>query len=170
MWSGVWNKRKLTSDISNRFPSSSVSRAWDRWSGGCEFKPQWGQFLMKFILCCVTLDLSNNLTEMRQIGLTWKTQMDICVEVLFRLHYLTICTLGQPVTHTSEWRDYQKEIIHIFLPRFAEVWSLEPIRLQSNTSYLRNEFSACLFCCGWVTVDLTFHLRIPVSKSFKQQT
>ena len=27
-------------------------------------------FLTKFMLCCVTLDLSDNLTEMRQIGLT----------------------------------------------------------------------------------------------------
>ena len=33
---------------------------------GCEFKPHWGQFLTKFILLCVTLDLSDNLTEMRQ--------------------------------------------------------------------------------------------------------
>ena len=50
-------------------------RARDYWSGGCEFKPHWGQFSMKFILCCVTLDLSDNLTEMRQIGLSWKTQL-----------------------------------------------------------------------------------------------
>ena len=57
------NKRKLSSDISNRFLPSSVSRAWDWWFGGCEFKPRWGQFLMRFILCCVTLDLSDNLTE-----------------------------------------------------------------------------------------------------------
>ena len=37
--------------------------------------PTDGQFLTNFILCCVTLDLSDNLTEMRQIGLSWKTQM-----------------------------------------------------------------------------------------------
>ena len=49
-------------------------RHWDWWFGGCEFKPQRGQFLTKFILCCVTLDLSDNLTEMPQIGLSWKTQ------------------------------------------------------------------------------------------------
>ena len=30
---------------------------------------------MKFILRCVTLDLSDNLTEMRLKDLTWKTQM-----------------------------------------------------------------------------------------------
>ena len=30
---------------------------------------------MKFILLCVTLDLSDNMTEMRQIGLSWKTQL-----------------------------------------------------------------------------------------------
>ena len=33
------------------------------------------QFLMKFILFCVTLDLSDNLAEMRQISLSWKTRM-----------------------------------------------------------------------------------------------
>ena len=30
---------------------------------------------MKFILFCVTLDLSDNLTEMRLKGLTWKTEI-----------------------------------------------------------------------------------------------
>ena len=38
-------------------------------------KPLWGRFLMKYILYCVTLDLSDNLTEMRLKGLTWKTQL-----------------------------------------------------------------------------------------------
>ena len=75
MWSGAWNKRKLTSQISNRFLASTIGRARDWWSGGCECKPHWGQFLMKFILCCVTSDLSDNLTEMRQTGLSWKTRM-----------------------------------------------------------------------------------------------
>ena len=32
--------------------------------------PTGGQFLMKFILCCVTLELSDNLTEMRLKGLS----------------------------------------------------------------------------------------------------
>ena len=31
---------------------------------GWGLKPHWGQFLMKFILLSVTLDLSDNLTEM----------------------------------------------------------------------------------------------------------
>ena len=83
MWSGAWNKRKLPSEISNRFLASSVGRAGDWWSGGCEFKPYWGQFLTKFILCCVTSDLSDNLTEMRQTGLLWKTRMYITLESLF---------------------------------------------------------------------------------------
>ena len=34
MWSGAWNKRKLTSEISNRFLPSSVGRTGDWWSGG----------------------------------------------------------------------------------------------------------------------------------------
>ena len=38
--------------------------------------PTEGNFLTKFILCCVTLDLSDNLTEMRLTGLSWKTQLD----------------------------------------------------------------------------------------------
>ena len=75
MWSGAWNKRKLTSEISNRFLPSSVGRVWDWWSGCHGFKPHWGQFLMKFFLCCVTSDLSDNLTEMCQISLSWKTRM-----------------------------------------------------------------------------------------------
>ena len=37
-------------------------------SGGCEFIPDWEQFLTKFILFCVTLDLSDNLTGMCQAG------------------------------------------------------------------------------------------------------
>ena len=45
MWSGAWNKRKLTSEIFNRFLPSTVSRALDCWSGGHGFKPYWGQFL-----------------------------------------------------------------------------------------------------------------------------
>ena len=72
MWSGAWNKRKLISEISNRFLASSVGRAENWWSGGYGFKPHYGQFLVKFILCCVTSDLSDNLTEMRQNGLSWK--------------------------------------------------------------------------------------------------
>ena len=38
-------------------------------------KTHWGQFLMKFILFCVTLELSDYLTEMRLKGLSWKTQL-----------------------------------------------------------------------------------------------
>ena len=76
MWSGAWNKRKLTSQISNRFLASTVSRAWDWWSIGCEFKPTGGNFLMKFILFCVTLYLSDNLAEMCQISLSWETRLD----------------------------------------------------------------------------------------------
>ena len=91
MWSGAWNKRKLTSDISNRFLASSVRRAWDCWSGGCEFKPHWGWFLMKFILCCVTLDLSDNLTEMRLKGLTWKTHLFVNHPISLFIFYLSVC-------------------------------------------------------------------------------
>ena len=76
MWSGAWNKRKkIPSEISNRFLASSVGRAGDWCSGGRGFKPHGEQFLTKFILCCVTSDLSDNLTEMRQTGLSWKTRL-----------------------------------------------------------------------------------------------
>ena len=86
MWSGAWNKTKLTSQISNRFLPSTVSRALDWWSGGCGFKPHCGQFLTKFILCCVTSDLSDILTEMRQILLSWKTRIFSVVCVTFVGH------------------------------------------------------------------------------------
>ena len=35
-----------------------------------QFKPLWGKFLTKFILFYVTYDLSDNLTEMCQTGLS----------------------------------------------------------------------------------------------------
>ena len=52
---------------SHRQPSSDLiqSRTLEWWSIGCGIKSHWEQFLMKFILLCVTLDLSDNLTEMR---------------------------------------------------------------------------------------------------------
>ena len=69
--------RPVINEVFNRFLPSTVSRALDCWSGGHEFKPPWGQFLTKFILCCVTSDLSDNLTEMRQISLSWKTRIAV---------------------------------------------------------------------------------------------
>ena len=49
--------------LPNRFLPSSVGKALVWRSGGPGFKPHWGKILMKFILFCVTLDLSDNLTE-----------------------------------------------------------------------------------------------------------
>ena len=37
--------------------------------------PTGGNFLTKFILCCVTSDLSDNLTEMCQISLSLKARL-----------------------------------------------------------------------------------------------
>ena len=37
---------------------------------GVSSNPTWRQFLTKFILCYVTLDLSDNLTQMRHISLS----------------------------------------------------------------------------------------------------
>ena len=82
---------------------SSVSRAWDWWSGGGEFKSHWGQFLMKFFLCRVTLNLSDNLTDMRLKGLTWKTQ--VCHS---RVCYSWSSSF-QAVPHS------EKEMIHFFM-------------------------------------------------------
>ena len=42
-----------TKESSNGFLPTRVSRALDWWSGSHGFKPHWGQFLTKFILCCV---------------------------------------------------------------------------------------------------------------------
>ena len=50
--------------------NSDLAHLAEHRSRGCEFKPHWGQFLMKFILCCVTYDLSDNLIEMYQTGLS----------------------------------------------------------------------------------------------------
>ena len=97
MWSGAWNKRKLTSEISNRFLAISVGRAEDWWSGGCGFKPHWVQFLTKFILFCVTSDLSDNLTEMRQTGLSWKIRINSSFTTFHEPDEIgSICTRGFP--------------------------------------------------------------------------
>ena len=53
-----------------------IWRSWVR-------TPQ-GHFLTKFMLFCVTLNLSDNLTEMHQISLSWKTR--------FLIHTLVILT------------------------------------------------------------------------------
>ena len=58
------NRASLHLNDSHRQPNNYLAQLAEWWSGGCGFKPHWGQFLMKFILFCVTLDLSDNLTEM----------------------------------------------------------------------------------------------------------
>ena len=42
------------------------------------------QSLMKFILFCVTLDVSDNLRETRQISLSWKTQLPTSFGCVFK--------------------------------------------------------------------------------------
>ena len=69
------NKAHFRNLLPNRFLPSSVGRASEWWSGGLGFKPYWDQVLTKLILFWLTLDLSNNLTEMRQICLSWKKQI-----------------------------------------------------------------------------------------------
>ena len=65
MWSGAWNKQSsLQRSHTQQIPSKLVYRALEWWSGGCGFKPQWGNF-DKIYLFCVTLDLSDNLIETR---------------------------------------------------------------------------------------------------------
>ena len=63
----------LVSRKSNRIVGFFTIRKSDSWKLAehetdvtevASSKPHWGQFLMKFILFCVTLDLSDNLTEM----------------------------------------------------------------------------------------------------------
>ena len=61
----IEHERPLRFRLATECWLSSVGRALESWSGVCEFKLHWGQFLKKFILFCVTLDLSDNLTETR---------------------------------------------------------------------------------------------------------
>ena len=77
-----------------------VGRSGDWWSGSCELTPQWGQFLTKFILFCATLDLSDNLTEMRQIGISWKTQMFtvVCHHCLLLCVIIVYCCVSSLFT------------------------------------------------------------------------
>ena len=53
--------------IAEPFLRVMIRRSW--------VQTYWGQFLTKFILFCVTLDLSDNLTEMHQIFLSLKTRV-----------------------------------------------------------------------------------------------
>ena len=69
------NKAHFRNFLPNRFLPSSVGRVLEWWSGGHGFKAHRGQFLMTFIFFCVTWDLSDNLTKMRQISLSWKTRV-----------------------------------------------------------------------------------------------
>ena len=57
--------------------------------------PTGDNFLTKFILCCVTLGLSDNLTEMRRIGISWKTQLPLQVVQDLDL-YFVICLNHRP--------------------------------------------------------------------------
>ena len=139
MWSGAWNKRKLTSEISNRFLPSSVSRAWDWWSGGCELKPHWGQFLTKFILCCVTLDLSDNLTEMCQIGLSWKTQLSFELKLVCVVQVITVI---QP-------RNFEKKATPMFHKTVISLWA-EPHQLLN---------SVCIFSCSSKSLHIVIEFR-----------
>ena len=66
----VMHETKSTSEIScltDCCLAQLVEQMMIRMSG---FKPDWEQFLRKFILFCITLDRSDNLTEMRQISLS----------------------------------------------------------------------------------------------------
>ena len=88
---GAWLYKGLND--SQTQPNSDLARgdrALDWWFRGCEFKPQWGQFLTKFILCCVTSDLSDNLTEIRQISLSWKTRLTSRTVCFYRCIWWTV--------------------------------------------------------------------------------
>ena len=163
MWSGAWHKRGLTSEISNRLLPNIVSRALDWWSRGCEFKPQWWQFLKKIILCCVTSDLSDNLTEMRQTGLSWKTWVydtwvscisvrlsDRCKVTLHKINFIKNCPKwglnSQPLDHQSHLNIcHQYFLIPINLSQCTQVssWSNRPLLSGGDSS------------CSWVFCSCT---------------
>ena len=82
-----WLNNRLASPFGVGVPSSEKS--WIHHWVGHGFKPHWGKFLMKFILYYVTSDLSDNLTEMRQISLWWKTWIK-----LDTFGYISLCYFG----------------------------------------------------------------------------
>ena len=174
MWNGVWNKRKLISDISNRFLASSVSRAWDWWSGDCEFKPHWGQFLTKFILFCVTLELSDNLTEMRLKGLTWKTQLgnvcclQICCRLFMSLSFFTWVSERSSLTYLTWWRrSFGPFVYFVFICLLFTgglfVWGLLLVccnnHFTSNCPLSSFLVASQSYLCGWRTVFFSLILE-----------
>ena len=94
-----------------KFPTDfSRSRSAEHGTDDLEIQLHWGQFLTKFILYCVTLDLSDNLTEMRQIGLSWKTQMILTDDSWSRTQYVPTfsywynCSRIQCTPEILNWR------------------------------------------------------------------
>ena len=91
MWSGAWNKASFRNLLPNRFLPNSVGIPLELWSGGHGFKPHWGQFLMKFILFCLTLDLSDYnasdfLIVKNAIILPWRRDVYLAFAESWRLH------------------------------------------------------------------------------------
>ena len=124
MWSCAWNKRKLTSENSNRFLPSTVSRALDWWSGGCGFKSHWGQFLTKFILC--------------QISPSWKTRL-----------LLSYCTdlCGESFVHKLSMQCSILNIIHNFAVKDQ---CAEAVCQTLNTCLFNDSATRCYCTKLWI--------------------
>ena len=60
--------------------------------------PTGGNFWWNIFLCCETLDLSDNLTEMSQKGLSWKTQLFLLTKEKYELNICESSSLLQSFT------------------------------------------------------------------------
>ena len=106
------------------FLPNSVGRAWDWWMRLMIQK--WVQTpLMKFILFCVTSDLSENLTEMCQISLSWKPR----IVYLFDFFYLI---LNAHSSMTPGWKRINRNVSFLILSNCPTGW---PQDLYTNWQF-----------------------------------
>ena len=139
------NKAHFRNLLTNRFLPSSVGKALAWRSGGPGFNPHWGQFLTKFFLFCVTLNLSDNLTETPIVKnskdtLSWYEEFTHeklcqCCRLLFNVfhafHFLKCISI-------VKWFHFQMKSIGKI---FADSWEIIDIRYWVQKRHRKLRYS-----------------------------
>ena len=124
------------------------------------------QFLTKFILCCVTSDLSDNLTEMCQTGLSWKTRMTHCrlSTIKFRQHFAktlsNFCKCKVPFTLSDSVSE--RELCNFGLAMHTLAKSQckrSSVKYLENSASFREEPQTQIFCIAIAIAQCKQNLR-----------
>ena len=176
MWSGAWNKRKLTSEISNRFLPSSVGRNMRLMIQRLWVQTPLGRFLMKLILCCVISDLSDNLTEIRQISLSWKTWLSLSrVFASWLQKFLEIWRKMRPVSSKENFIQSQviilpvtqnhttviTDVLCVVSLNFYFIWQVICNRLVWNIQYFQKWIAKDIYdviTCVWFLCMIIWYI------------